>query len=74
MRMPHVARDPRLVAIPETHLEYLRDVLKRRGVPMACRILGVGRTALLGALVRGEALPGTAALIREAIRRKDQAA
>jgi hypothetical protein len=71
--MSHVARDPRLVAIPDAHLEYLRDVLERRGVPTACRILGVGRTALLGALVRGEALPGTAALIREAMRRKEAA-
>jgi len=71
--MHETRHDPRLVEIPAEHLAYLRDIVDRRGIPGACRILGVGRVALLGAIARGHAMPGTAALIREAIRRKDAA-
>lgn len=70
VHMPYDAHDARLVEIPPEHVEYLRDVIERRGVIRAAKLVGVGRTALLGVMARGTALPGTAALLREAMRRR----
>ena len=72
--MSHVASDPRLVVVPDAHRAYVADVIRRRGIPGAARILRIGRTAMLGIVARGTCMAGTAALLREAIARKSEAA
>ncbi len=67
------SHDARLVPIPPEHLEYLRDILARRGGRRAEDILQVSRHTMYRVLAVGAGMPGTAALIREAIRRRDQA-
>lgn len=56
--------------IPQEHREYLAEVFREKGPRNAAMYLGIGRTALLGILARGECMPGTAALVREAVARR----
>ena len=66
--------DRRLVPLPAEHLEYLRDITTRRGLRAAGKILGLPRDTLARCIATGACMPGTAALLREAIRRRDEVA
>lgn len=64
--------DPRLVPLPTDHLAYLRDITERRGLRAAGRILGLPRDTLARCIATGACMPGTAALLREALRRRSE--
>jgi hypothetical protein len=67
--MSHIVHDPRLVAVPQSHRDFLRDTVSRLGPRAAAKYLGIGRTAIIGTIALGECMPGTAALVREAVAR-----
>lgn len=71
--MSHVRRDPRLVDVPPDQRDRVAEIIRRQGIPAAQRTLGLGRTALLGIVARGTCMAGTAALLREALRRLEAA-
>jgi hypothetical protein len=72
--MSQVARDRRLVEIPQEQRAYVQELVERVGIVRATEILNLGRTAVLGIAARGWAMAGTAALLREAYRRRNEAA
>jgi len=63
--MAHVARDFRLVPVPQDHRALAAELLARVGPRAAAEQIKIGRNALLGIVARGECMPGTAALLRE---------
>jgi len=65
--MAHGAHDPRLVTVPAEHRAYVVALLRELGPRAAAKRLGLGRTAVLGIVALGECMPGTAAILREAI-------
>lgn len=70
----YMSHMPQLITIPPEQIEYVRETVEREGITRAVRILGFGRSAILGAIALGKVAPGTAALIREAQRRGSEAA
>jgi hypothetical protein len=67
-------RDRRLVPLSAEVVQYLRDVVERRGLVGAARILRIPADTIARCIVREACMPGTAALIRESIRGRDRAA
>lgn len=66
--MLHVHRDPRCKPVPDEIRAFARRLLRQRGPRKAARALGVSRTALLAVTGGADVMPGTLALLREAIR------
>ena len=64
---------PNVVEVPPEVRAELAGLLNRVSVDEACRRAGVGRTALLGMVASGRCLPGSLALVREALRRAAEA-
>ena len=58
------------VRIPTEHVALVADLHRRFGPRSAAKQLRLGRAAMLTVLATGEASPGTAALLREALARR----
>jgi len=59
--------DPRLVDIPADHISFVSRLVSEFGLVDAARRLKLSRTGVLGVLAIGRTMPGTAALVREAV-------
>jgi hypothetical protein len=65
--------DPRTRPVPEDVREHARALMRRVGPRAAARELGMSRPALLAVCAGADVLPGTLALLREAIARRTAA-
>jgi hypothetical protein len=61
---------PRAVRVPVEYIAVVAALQERVGPRQAAQELGLGRAALLGVVATGKALPGTVALLREALARR----
>jgi hypothetical protein len=70
--MEHDSHDPRMVRLPPDQQAYVTDILHRCGTPHAARILRLSKSTVARIVATGACLPGTAALVREALSRRGQ--
>jgi hypothetical protein len=61
---------PRVIRVPVEFCAVVAELQERVGPRQAAQELGLGRAALLGVVATGKALPGTIALLREALARR----
>ena len=61
---------PRVIRVPVEFCAVVVELQERLGPSQAAKELGLGRAALLGIAATGKALPGTVALLREALARR----
>lgn len=66
--------DPRTRPVPPELVEMVKDCLGRRGPAGAARALGVSRHVVLAAAAGMDLVPGSIALLREALQRRERAA
>jgi hypothetical protein len=64
---------PRTRPVPQELVDMVRDCLGRRGPKAAADALGVSRFVVLAVAAGTEVTPGSLALLREALRRKEAA-
>lgn len=62
-----MAHDPRTLAVPPEIRAHAQRLLNDLGPRRAAAALGVSRTAITGVVSTGRAMPGTLALMREAL-------
>jgi len=68
--MGHTNNDRRLVELTPEQRQAVSEAVDRVGLVAAAKELGLGRTTVLSILARGRVLPGTGALLREALMRR----
>jgi hypothetical protein len=61
-----------VIRVPVEQIALVAELKERLGPREAARQLGFGRGAMLGIIANGEAAPGTVALLREALARRER--
>lgn len=67
-------RTRNVIRIPVEQIAVVAELKERIGPRAAAQQLGFSRVALLGIIANGEAAPGTASLLREALARRGRQA
>ncbi|HEY4158682.1 MAG TPA: hypothetical protein VGM29_11320 [Polyangiaceae bacterium] len=67
-------RTRNVVPVPVEQVATVAELYQQLGPRGAAAKLGIGRGALLGVIASGQAMPGTLALLREALERRGRSA